>query len=423
MKNDSLTVVFCAYDWIENNSGPSTWLAHLLPRLKKHHITPTVILFYWDCPGPLYRALTAANIPVKLAPCDGFTENRVRFVLDCIAETQPDVFVPNLVTPAFLASQYIRAWNIPTVGVLHSDDRFYRAVADRFVYGRPVDSLSAVVCVSQQIESEILCKPSKYTTPCRIPYGIDVPAPFDPKPASPFRIAYVGRLAEEQKRISDVVKALCLVTNQIPNTEAVLIGDGPDRHVAERLVQSLSANGKVKLAGRIENSEIAATLQQFDAITLLSDYEGLPIALLEGMACGVVPIVTEMKSGIPELIEHNVNGLIAKDRYSGVLDEVYRLVQDPGLKQRLAAAAQNTIRQKFTLEQNANLWAKLLVQLSQKSHSTKKKNRIPLKFNFPPVHPDLEKEDPRKPVKSRYTRARILLGRLRSAFFKRPPRP
>lgn len=410
-------VLFCAYDCAENNSGPSTWLANLLPKLAEKQIDTKVLLQYWDSPGPLYEALTANRIPVEMAPCVGFTEERMQWILQGVANYTPDIFVPNLVTPAFFASQYVRKWKIPTVGVLHSDDRFYQAVLDRFVFGRPKDSLSAIVCVSKHIEEQARQRQSRFTLIRRIPYGVKAPEHQLKKTVGgPFRIAYVGRLTKEQKRIGDVARAMCLVTNEIPGTEAVLFGDGPDRQTAEEVINTLSKQGKVRLAGRIENNEITRVLQDFDALMLLSDYEGLPIALLEGMACGLVPIVTQMQSGIPELVQHKINGLVVEDRERSVVQAVADLCNQPALKQRLSNAARNTVIQNFTHEHCCNLWTDLLCEL-YKSNSSPKEYCIPKKYNLPLVHPELANEDPRKPRASMYSRVRIFLGRIRTQYF------
>jgi colanic acid/amylovoran biosynthesis glycosyltransferase len=144
--------------------------------------------------GPLYDALVANNIPVEISHCTGFTEDRIQWILQGITKYIADIFVPNLVTPALLASQYVRRWKILTVGVLHSDDRFYHSVLDRFVFGRSRDSLSAVVCVSKYIEEKVRERKSRHNLLNRIPYGVKTPElQKKPKVGGPFRIAYIGQ--------------------------------------------------------------------------------------------------------------------------------------------------------------------------------------------------------------------------------------
>jgi colanic acid/amylovoran biosynthesis glycosyltransferase len=62
---------------------------------------------------------------------------------------------------------------------------------------------------------------------------------------------------------------------------------------------------------------------------LLSDYEGLPVSVLEAMASGVVPICLDTRSGTQEAIQHGVNGLIVKDRADDFFTSVEALQGDP----------------------------------------------------------------------------------------------
>ena len=81
-----------------------------------------------------------------------YTEQRVRWVVDRLAEDPPDVFVPNLMVPAYYAGRWVREVGIPTIGVLHSDDPFHRGLLSEFVFGAGAYQLSALVCVSKFLE-------------------------------------------------------------------------------------------------------------------------------------------------------------------------------------------------------------------------------------------------------------------------------
>src|SRR5262249_16707056 len=138
-----------------------------------------------------------------------YSEQRIRWILTRLAADPPDVFVPNLMVPAYYASRWVRAAGVPTVGVLHSDDAFHRALLWVFVFGRPPYCLSALVCVSRFLEQSVQAQRPPETVVWRLPCGTPLAQQLTHAPRESLRIAYVGRLVEEQKRITDVTRALC----------------------------------------------------------------------------------------------------------------------------------------------------------------------------------------------------------------------
>ena len=385
-------VTFVVYDWPDNVCGPASWVQRLLPALESHGIESSCLALCWEAPGPLVRELQKLGIPVCHSICSESTENRIRWVLQQVQELRPDVFVPNLVVPALYAARWVRQSGVPTVGVLHSDDSFYKGVQDAFCCGRDDDALTAVVSVSEELHLQTLQRKLRHTDSVWIPYGVSVP-PRLPRDSDCFRIGYVGRLSEEQKRISDVVRALCLGVREVSGTKAEIFGDGPDRGRVEQILAAEGAGLPITLVGRVEPSRIQQHLQQLDALLLLSDYEGLPIALLEAMACGVVPVVSEMKSGIPELVRDRETGWIVGDRTQSVVEAIRILRDDTELRSRLSVQARDFVAQKFSQEASVEAWAKLLQRLAKSSRPVTLK--IPRDLRLPPVHPALAAEDPR----------------------------
>src|SRR5262249_62145869 len=101
--------------------------------------------------------------------------------------------------------------------------------------------------------------------------------------------------------------------------------------------------------GRVDNSNIYDVLGQCHGLVLLSDYEGLPVSMLEAMAAGVVPICLDTRSGIREALEHGANGLIVKDRADDFLSAV-KALSDPAKWQKLSLAARRTVRRGYSID-------------------------------------------------------------------------
>jgi colanic acid/amylovoran biosynthesis glycosyltransferase len=392
---------FVAYDWRSHISGPGTWLSGLLPALQSRGLRCSVDVLYWDEPGPLEGSLRDAGIQLTSNPINGTASERVRGILERAAKDPVDVFVPNLAVPAFHAARWVRRSGIPTVGVLHSDDSFYGGLLDVFVAGRKCDAVSCIVAVSETLEQRATVAVRSETEVIRIPYGVSSPPTQErTKEGSGLTIAYVGRLAEQQKRISLVAKAMLRIVSEIPGCTAKIIGDGPDVGIVQSILQTTPDGAQVQLTGRLDSKEVLEALVSSHILLLLSDYEGLPIALLEGMSCGAVPVVSDMRSGIPELVRHGVNGLIVADRANAVVNAVQQLNLDRTLLTRLSIAARKTILDGYTHELCASQWESLIRRLAQLKRDNKEL-LLPRCFDLPQQHPALATEDPREVKRSR----------------------
>ncbi len=236
------------------------------------------------------------------------------------------------------------------------------------------------------------------------------------------KIAHVGRLVEESKRVSDLTRALVRATSEIQGVEATLFGDGSARTEIERILSGQSVE-RVKLAGQLTSEEILEQLPDFHVIVLLSDYEGLPIALMEGMACGCVPVCLSIRSGIPELVEDGVTGILVDDRGDSFIDAIRRLRDNPDLWQELSTAARKKIENGYSIQACAKKWAELIRLLHSRS-GPKRPIEIPLRITLPPVHPGLVLEDRRRCEPSLavrlYRRSRMAAGHWRRRFIGTP---
>jgi colanic acid/amylovoran biosynthesis glycosyltransferase len=365
-----MKVLFCSHDELNYVGGPNTWLCRLLPELDGKGIDVHVALITSSHgSGSTYRTLKdlgirCYEISLRAAP---FVHQQVIRILALTKEIAPDVFIPNLMIPAYYAIKWIRESCIPTISVLHSDDPFYRALVEEFVNGSEPYRVSSVVCVSNYLESMLQRVHKGAVGIARIPCGSPVPESHASTPEGLLRIVYVGRLEQEQKRIIDVVRSLCRTVSQIPGVEAHIFGDGRAKGAVERLIATEGRGLPVFFKGRVNSNEIQRHLLDAHVTTLLSDYEGLPIALMEAMACGVVPICLETRSGIPELVEHNVTGLIVQDRQASFIEAVRTLRKDEELWKRLSSASRNRIQESYSNHKCAQQWFEHLHEMVSKS--------------------------------------------------------
>jgi N-acetyl-alpha-D-glucosaminyl L-malate synthase BshA len=109
------------------------------------------------------------------------------------------------------------------------------------------------------------------------------------------------------KRLTDVIEIFDRVHKQIPS-KLLLIGDGPDRSVAEWLAVQKGIHADVLFLGK--QDRVQDKLAIADIMLMPSELESFGLAALEAMACEVVPIATRA-GGVPEVIEHGKSGYLA----------------------------------------------------------------------------------------------------------------
>jgi N-acetyl-alpha-D-glucosaminyl L-malate synthase BshA len=146
------------------------------------------------------------------------------------------------------------------------------------------------------------------------------------------------------KRIQDVVEVFARVAREVP-ARLMLIGDGPDRSVAEYLAREHHIQDRVHFLGKQDN--VNELLPLADLMVMPSEMESFGLAALEAMACGVPTIATNV-GGVPELIDDGRNGLLfgVGDVDSMAAAAIALLRDEPRLR-RMAEAGRKTAQDHF----------------------------------------------------------------------------
>ncbi len=109
------------------------------------------------------------------------------------------------------------------------------------------------------------------------------------------------------KRVEDVVRIFSIVLEHL-DSKLILVGDGPERYIIERLVRELALCDDVIFLGKIRDT--AHVLELADVFLLPSETESFGLAALEAMAVGV-PVISSNTGGIPEVNTHGVTGFLS----------------------------------------------------------------------------------------------------------------
>jgi N-acetyl-alpha-D-glucosaminyl L-malate synthase BshA len=148
------------------------------------------------------------------------------------------------------------------------------------------------------------------------------------------------------KRIQDLVYSMSIVSKEIPGARLMLVGDGPERHRIERLVNDLNLNKTVLITGF--RSDIPNIFQCSDLAVLSSETESAPLTLLEAMSCGL-PVVSTRVGGIPEIIKEGFNGFLVDIKHpEAIAEKIIQLNNNPDLRMKMGKNARKTILDNFT---------------------------------------------------------------------------
>jgi len=147
-------------------------------------------------------------------------------------------------------------------------------------------------------------------------------------------LAFAGRITK-QKALEVALEAL----GRVDGVVLAIAGEGPDLPDIRRRVAELGLDGRVHFLGRLNRDGVLTLFRAADATLLTSSWENFPHTVVEALAVGT-PVIATAVGGVPELVRDGENGLLVPvgDR-DALAAAVRRVVGEPGLRERLAAAA------------------------------------------------------------------------------------
>lgn len=178
-----------------------------------------------------------------------------------------------------------------------------------------------------------------------LPFPIDTEH-FTPTPATEdgFEIIFVGRFNDPRKNIKLLLQAFVKVRKTVPEATLTLIGDTPGEELST-YISELEIDASVDTPGHV--SDLVSRLQQADVFVLPSQQEGLGIAGLEAMSCGLPIVSTECGGPEDYVIDGETGFLVPIDDEQALVAQLTELLMNPTQRRRLGNNARRFVEKNY----------------------------------------------------------------------------
>lgn len=153
-------------------------------------------------------------------------------------------------------------------------------------------------------------------------------------------------IMNRHKGVDDIIRAVPLILNAVPDAHFLLVGDGEAMPVVRQLVKELNLEDKVTLTGL--RRDVPELLPLMSTFVHMAWFEILPRAILQALAAGV-PVVVADAGSVREIMTDGYNGYVVPTHdYQALADRVVQLLTQPGLRQQMSEAAITSVNRDFT---------------------------------------------------------------------------
>ena len=254
------------------------------------------------------------------------------------------------------------AARIPYSLTIHGPDEFFDELGTHL--RQKLENAAFVIAISDYCRSQLMriASPACWDRFETVRLGIRpdlLPHRAARDDRAPIQLVMVGRLVPAKGPLL-LLQAVEQVRNQRIAVALTVIGDGPERGDLEAFIRQHQLMDVVTLTGALNHDQTLERVAAADLFVLASFAEGIPVSLMEAMALGV-PCISTYIAGIPELIDHDHDGiLVPAGSVDALTNAILCLARDPALRQRFAEAARAHVLREYHLPENLKLLAETL---------------------------------------------------------------
>jgi L-malate glycosyltransferase len=284
---------------------------------------------------------------------------KVPGVVRLLKREKIEVVHAHLPWAGFVARIACKVAGVPLVYTEHNKQERYHW-ATRLLNKMTFGWQQQVIAVSNDVQQSIFQYIGRRTAVATILNGIDTNK-FVRNEAVSFALRsqlgidqsdlVVGTMAvfRKQKRLDIWLTVFATLRKQYPGLHGVVVGDGPLMQELADLAQSLQLHECLHFVGL--QTDNVAWLSVMDVFMMTSDFEGLPLALLEAMSCQCA-VVSTKAGGIVEVVSHGEDGWLCELGDTTQLENfTSSLIEDEGLRQVMGEKARQKVQQHYSLTQ------------------------------------------------------------------------
>lgn len=325
------------------------------------------VIYIASAYGELAQQITHPNIHYFHIPTERISGNKLKSIFqyiysairtyyllkECILENEIDVINSHQPIPNMYAKKLSRKMKIPFVTTSHN-------VYSRSIMNRTYVSGDYVVAVSEKVlnnsvslfgvpRNRIVCIRNGINLKRLV---IDNPVRFKDK----FVIGTVAGL-RKQKALDKLIESFAKFKIHYDDSLLIICGEGEKKFELQELVAKLGMQESVLFWGF--RDDISNVISSFDVFALSSEYEGLPVSMLEAMALER-PVVATSVGGIPEVINNMENGLLIEYGNVEAMAKAFEtLYESNDLRNEITRNAYNILKNKYSYIEMAKQYVEI----------------------------------------------------------------
>lgn len=288
---------------------------------------------------------------------------RVNTLLQLMVTREYNNLICNFISFNFTAACIAKKFfpdKVRLIAVIHNDEEaYYRH------YSQAGLLIDKCLVISEKIKKKLLEKDFPKEKIVYLPWEISCERVFSHNYLSNkeiIRMGYAGRIVKKQKRVDYLIFIAEKLRMKGISFLLEIAGNGIYEEELEREIKRRNLQSAIHLLGKLEHNEINSFWRKQDLMISCSDWEGHSISQCEAMACGVVPIVTDVSGARDDIVDGENGFVVEVGDINQIVDKICFLYAHKELLPIMGEKAYRTIKERNNKEILEKLWKGILLQ-------------------------------------------------------------